>query len=31
MDAFADRANSAAKALSASTLAYTDAALIYYQ
>lgn len=31
MDAFAERANKAAKALSASTLAYTDAALIYYQ
>ncbi len=31
MDAFADRVNKAAKALSASTLAYTDAALIYYQ
>ena len=31
MEAFAERANKAAKALSASTLAYTDAALIYYQ
>lgn len=31
MDAFAERANKAAKALSASTLAYTDAAKIYYQ
>lgn len=31
MEQFAIRANKAAKALSASTLAYTDAALIYYQ
>lgn len=31
MDAFADRANKAAKALSVSTTAYTDAALIFYQ
>jgi hypothetical protein len=31
MSRFADRANQAAKALSASTLAYTDAALIFYQ
>lgn len=31
MDVFAERANKAAKALSASTLAYTDAAKIYYQ
>lgn len=31
MDAFAERANKAAKALSASTLAYSDAAKIYYQ
>lgn len=31
MDKFADRANKAAKALSTSTLNYTDASLIYYQ
>ena len=31
MTAFADRANKAAQALSTSTTAYTDAALIYYQ
>lgn len=31
MDRFAERANKAAKALSTSTLDYTDAALIYYQ
>lgn len=31
MEQFAIRANKAAKTLSASTLAYTDAALIYYQ
>jgi len=31
MDKFAERANRAAKALSASTLDYTNAALIYYQ
>ena len=31
MAAFADQANKAAKALSTSTLNYTDAALIYYQ
>lgn len=31
MEQFVIRANKAAKALSASTLAYTDAALIYYQ
>ena len=31
MDAFADRANRAAKALSTTTTAYTDAALIFYQ
>lgn len=31
MSRFADRANQAARALSASTLAYTDAALIFYQ
>jgi hypothetical protein len=31
MARFADKANSAAKALSATTLDYTDAALIYYQ
>lgn len=31
MEQFAIRANKAAKVLSASTLAYTDAALIYYQ
>jgi hypothetical protein len=31
MDKFAARANKAAKALSASTLDYTDAALIFYQ
>jgi len=31
MAAFADQANKSAQALSASTLAYTDAALIYYQ
>lgn len=31
MEQFTIRANKAAKALSASTLAYTDAALIYYQ
>ena len=31
MEAFALKANKAAKELSASTLAYTDAALIYYQ
>lgn len=31
MDAFAQRANKSAKELSASTLDYTDAALIYYQ
>lgn len=31
MDKFADKANKAAKALSTSTLNYTDASLIYYQ
>jgi hypothetical protein len=31
MAAFAKEANNAAKALSTSTLNYTDAALIYYQ
>ena len=31
MDRFAEKANKAAKALNASTTAYTDAALIYYQ
>ena len=31
MDAFAQRANKAAKALSTTTTAYTDAALIFYQ
>lgn len=31
MRAFADTANKAAQALSSSTLAYTDAALIFYQ
>ena len=31
MDAFADRANRAAKSLSTTTTAYTDAALIFYQ
>lgn len=31
MDAFAEKANKAAKALSSTTTAYTDAALIYYQ
>lgn len=31
MDAFAKKANNAAKALSTTTVAYTDAALIYYQ
>ena len=31
MAVFADQANKSAQALSASTLAYTDAALIYYQ
>ena len=31
MSAFADRANKAAQALSTTTTAYTDAALIYYQ
>jgi len=31
MERFAATANKAAKALSASTLDYTDAALIYYQ
>jgi hypothetical protein len=31
MSQFAQAANKAAKELSASTLAYTDAALIYYQ
>lgn len=31
MDKFAERANKAAKALSTSTTAYTDAALIFYQ
>lgn len=31
MSRFADQANRAAKALSATTVAYTDAALIYYQ
>jgi hypothetical protein len=31
MDKFAARANKAAKALGASTLEYTDAALIFYQ
>jgi len=31
MAKFADEANRAAKALSTSTTAYTDAALIYYQ
>jgi hypothetical protein len=31
MAAFAEKANKAAKALSTTTTAYTDAALIYYQ
>jgi hypothetical protein len=31
MDRFAARANKAAKSLSASTLDYTNASLIYYQ
>jgi hypothetical protein len=31
MAAFAEKANKAAKALSATTTQYTDAALIYYQ
>ena len=31
MAAFAERANKAAQALSATTTAYTDASLIYYQ
>jgi hypothetical protein len=31
MDKFAEKANKAAKALSVSTTAYTDAALIFYQ
>jgi hypothetical protein len=31
MDAFAEKANKAARALSSTTTAYTDAALIYYQ
>jgi hypothetical protein len=31
MEKFAESANQAAKELGASTLSYTDAALIYYQ
>jgi len=31
MAAFAERANAAAKSLSTTTTAYTDAALIFYQ